>query len=111
MTFHAVPPGHTQSETEPLSPDSVNNVREQLQISKDYFSMLYVEKDGEVKAWFPSPMWSLDNIYDLVDSMELRRREEKLQKRLGIHCSDDGGRGGGYDGDGAEGYLYHRSGA
>lgn len=79
--------------------------------------MLVVGKDGDVKAWFPSPMWSLDNIYDLVDSMELRLQEEKLQKRLGIHCPEDKGRGGsegggyrGYDGEGAEEtYLYHRS--
>lgn len=101
---------------EPLSRDTVNNLREQLKISKDYFSMLVVGKDGEVKAWFPSPVWSLDNIYDLVDSLELRLQEEKLQKRLGIHCPEERGRGGGeeeryrgYDGDGSEGYLYHRA--
>ena len=95
----------------------VNNLREQLKISKDYFSMLVVGKDSDVKAWFPSPMWSLDNVYDLVDSMELRLQEQKLQKRLGIHCPEDRGRGGsdgghyrGYDEDGAEeAYLYHRS--
>lgn len=79
--------------------------------------MLVVGKDGDVKAWFPSPMWSLDNIYDLVDSMELRLQEEKLQRSLGIHCPEDrggGGRGGGgyhgYDEEGAEeSYLYHRT--
>uniref|UniRef100_A0A8D3CRK8 DUF4174 domain-containing protein n=1 Tax=Scophthalmus maximus TaxID=52904 RepID=A0A8D3CRK8_SCOMX len=106
-----------QSEVEPLSRDMVNNLREQLKISKDYFSMLIVGKDGDVKAWFPSPMWSLDNIYDLVDSMELRLREEKLQKRLGIHCPEERGRGGseaghyrGYDEDRAEEmYSYHGS--
>ncbi|XP_038590666.1 coiled-coil domain-containing protein 80 isoform X1 [Micropterus salmoides] len=109
--------GHSQSEVEPLSRDTVNNLREQLKISKDYFSMLVVGKDGNVKAWFQSPMWSLDNIYDLVDSMELRHQEEKLQKRLGIHCPEDRGRGGseeghyrGYDEEGEEEtYLYHRS--
>lgn len=66
-------------------------MRRQLQINRDYFSMLFVEKDGEVKAWFPSPEWSLDNIYDLVDSTETRLQEEKLQGRLGIRCPD--GRG------------------
>lgn len=66
-------------------------MRQQLQINKDYFSLLYVEKDGEVKAWFPSPVWSLGNIYDLVDSSETRLQEEKLQGRLGIRCPD--GRG------------------
>ncbi|KAM7392999.1 hypothetical protein PAMA_007899 [Pampus argenteus] len=109
--------GRSQSEVEPLSRDMVNNMREQLKISKDYFSMLVVGKDGDVKAWFPSPMWSLDNIYDLVDSMELRLQEEKLQRRLGIHCPEDRGRGGseeghygGYDEDGAEeAYSYQRS--
>ncbi|XP_047424945.1 coiled-coil domain-containing protein 80 [Mugil cephalus] len=111
--------GRSQSEVESLSRDTVNNLKEQLKISKDYFSMLVVGKDGDVKAWFPSPMWSLDNIYDLVDSMELRLQEEKLQRRLGIHCpaEDRGGGGGsetghyhGYDDDGAEDtYQYHRS--
>uniref|UniRef100_A0A668ABK1 DUF4174 domain-containing protein n=1 Tax=Myripristis murdjan TaxID=586833 RepID=A0A668ABK1_9TELE len=108
--------GRSQSEIEPLSRDTVNNLREQLKISKDYFSMLVVGKDGDVKAWFPSPMWSLDNIYDLVDSMELRVQEEKLQRSLGIHCPEDrggaGGEGGryGYDEGGAEeSYLYHHT--
>nr|XP_015796375.2 coiled-coil domain-containing protein 80 [Nothobranchius furzeri] len=88
--------GRSQSEVEPLSRDMVNNLREQLKISKDYFSLVVVGKDGDVKAWFPSPLWSLDNIYDLVDSMELRVQEAKLQKRLGISCPETGGgRGGG----------------
>ncbi|XP_029372217.1 coiled-coil domain-containing protein 80 [Echeneis naucrates] len=90
--------GRSQSEVEPLSRDMVNNLREQLKISKDYFSMLIVGKDGNVKAWFPSPMWSLDNIYDLVDSMELRLQEEKLQRRLGIHCPEERGRESSEDG-------------
>lgn len=79
----------------------VNDLREQLKISKDYFSMLVVGKDGDVKAWFPSPMWSLENVYDLIDSLELRLQEEKLQRRLGIHCPEVHERGGG------EGERYH----
>ncbi|XP_075960944.1 coiled-coil domain-containing protein 80 [Anarhichas minor] len=108
--------GHSQSEVEPLSRDMVNNLREQLKISKEYYSMLVVGKDSDVKAWFPSPMWSLDSIYDLVDSMEQRLQEEKLQKRLGIHCPEDRGTGGseeghypGYDEDGADDTYYRRS--
>ncbi|XP_041825149.1 coiled-coil domain-containing protein 80 [Melanotaenia boesemani] len=109
--------GRSQSEVEPLSHETVNNMREQLKISKDYFSMLVVGKDGDVKAWFSSPMWSLDNIYDLVDSMELRLQEWKLQRRLGIHCPEDRGRESseaehnpGYDEDRADyTYLYHQS--
>lgn len=112
----SLPPGRSQSEAEPLSSRSVTDLREQLKISRDYFSMLVVSKDGEVKAWFPSPMWSLDNIYDLVDSLELRLHEEKLQKRLGIHCPEDrggaagggGGAGGGYDEVRAEEYHYRQ---
>ena len=110
-------PGRSQSEVEPLSNEMVNNLREQLKISEDYFSMLVVGKDGDVKAWFPSPLWSLDSVYDLVDSMELRLQEEKLQRSLGIHCAEDRGRAGneeghypGYDEDGAEEiHTYHHS--
>ena len=88
---------------DPLSRDEVNSLREQLKVSKDYFSMLVVGKDGDVKAWFPSPMWSLETIYDLVDSLELRVREEKLQTSLGISCPEDGGGGGGGRGGGRGG--------
>ncbi|XP_038139594.1 coiled-coil domain-containing protein 80 [Cyprinodon tularosa] len=109
--------GRSQSEVEPLSHLVVNNLREQLKVNKDYFSMLVVGKDGDVKAWFPSPIWSLNNIYDLVDSMELRIQEANLQMSVGIQCPEDVGRGGsetghypGYDEDRAEGtYLYHQS--
>ncbi|XP_036070320.1 coiled-coil domain-containing protein 80 isoform X2 [Oryzias melastigma] len=98
--------GRSQSEVEPLSSATVRNLREQLKISEDYFSMLVVGKDGDVKAWFTSPMWSLDSIYDLVDSMELRLQEEKLQRSLGIHCTEEGGARGGeagqYPGYGGE---------
>ena len=88
---------------DPLSRGAVNSLREQLKVSKDYFSMLVVGKDGDVKAWFPSPMWSLETIYDLVDSLELRVREEKLQTSLGISCPEDGGGGGGGAGGGEGG--------
>ncbi|KAM8827427.1 coiled-coil domain-containing protein 80 isoform 2-T2 [Spinachia spinachia] len=109
--------GHSQREVEPLSRDAVNELREQLKISRDYFSMLVVGKDSNVKAWFPSPMWSLDSIYDLVDSTDLRLQEETLQTRLGIRCPEDRETGGvegghypGFDEDGADSaYLYHRS--
>ncbi|XP_049595002.1 coiled-coil domain-containing protein 80 [Syngnathus scovelli] len=103
--------GRSQSEVEPLSRMAVNNLREQLKISKDYFSMLVVGKDSDVKAWFPSPMWSLESVYDLVDSTELRLQEEMLQRRLGILCPDAHGRGGGEEGGGYHGYGgdHHRS--
>lgn len=83
------PVGKSQTEKESLSQDVVRNLRDQLKINRDYFSMLVVGKDGDVKAWFPSPMWSMANIYDLVDSMELRQQEDKLQQTLGIHCPED----------------------
>ncbi|KAK3555413.1 hypothetical protein QTP86_015701, partial [Hemibagrus guttatus] len=86
--------GKSQSEKEVLSPEVVRNLRDQLKITTDYFSMLVVGKDGEVKAWYPTAMWTLSNIYDLVDSMELRQQEQKLQKTLGIHCPEDSGGAG-----------------
>ncbi|KAM4720511.1 coiled-coil domain-containing protein 80 [Anableps anableps] len=85
--------GRSQSKVKPLSRGVVNNLRQQLKISKDFFSMLVVGKDGDVKAWFPTPLWSLDNIYDLVDSMELRIQEANLQMSVGIQCPEDIGDG------------------
>ena len=105
-TFPLSLTGKSQTENEPLSRDVVTGLQDQLKINREYFSMLVVGKDGDVKAWFPSPMWSLANIYDLVDSMELRQQEEKLQRTLGIHCPEDtGGSYQGYD----EEADYHRS--
>ncbi|XP_060791933.1 coiled-coil domain-containing protein 80 [Neoarius graeffei] len=106
--------GKSQTEKELLSPEVVRNLRDQLKITTDYFSMLVVGKDGEVKAWFPTAMWSLSNIYDLVDSMELRQQEQELQQTLGIHCPEDshgvgGGTHHGYTREAENSYLYHRS--
>uniref|UniRef100_A0A673IQF2 Coiled-coil domain-containing protein 80-like n=1 Tax=Sinocyclocheilus rhinocerous TaxID=307959 RepID=A0A673IQF2_9TELE len=102
--------GKSQPEKETLSQDVVESLRNQLKINRDYFSMLVVGKDGYVKAWFPSPMWSLGSIYDLVDSMELRQQEQKLQQTLGIHCPDENtGTYHGYTEETEDGYLYHRS--
>ncbi|XP_065142834.1 coiled-coil domain-containing protein 80 [Paramisgurnus dabryanus] len=102
--------GKSQPEKETLTQDVVENLRNQIKINKDYFSMVVVGKDGDVKAWFPSPMWSLGSIYDLVDSLELRQQELKLQKTLGIHCSDETtGSYHGYTEETEDSYLYHRS--
>ncbi len=104
------PTGKSQPEKETLSQDVVESLRNQLKINRDYFSMLVVGKDGDVKAWFPSPMWSLGSIYDLVDSMELRQQEQKLQHTLGIHCPDENtGTYHGYREETEDSYLYHRS--
>lgn len=100
-------PGKSQSEVERLSADSVNRLREQLKISRDYFSMAVVGKGGDVRAWFPTPMWSMASIYDLVDSTELRQQEQKLQVTLGIDCPEDNG--GRTEDIGEESYLYSRS--
>ncbi|XP_043076913.1 coiled-coil domain-containing protein 80 [Puntigrus tetrazona] len=102
--------GKSQPEKEMLSRDVVESLRNQLKINRDYFSMLVVGKDGDVKAWFPSPMWSLGSIYDLVDSMELRQQEQKLQQTLGIHCPEENtGTYHGYTEETEDSYLYHRS--
>ncbi|XP_062334644.1 coiled-coil domain-containing protein 80 [Osmerus eperlanus] len=110
--------GRSQTEVEPLSGEVVEGLRGQLKIRAAYFSMLVVGKDGEVKTWFPSPMWSLDSIYDLVDSMELRLQEERLQRSLGISCPNDASRDGaggvdgsyyGYEEERREGYMYHQT--
>ncbi|XP_030626118.1 coiled-coil domain-containing protein 80 [Chanos chanos] len=102
--------GKSQTEKEPLSQEVVKGLSDQLKINRDFFSMLVVGKDGDVKAWFPSPMWSLSNIYELVDSMELRQQEEKLQRTLGIGCLDEGADTyHGYQDETDESYLYRRS--
>ncbi|KAL4617281.1 coiled-coil domain-containing protein 80-like [Arapaima gigas] len=90
--------GKSPSENELLTHDTVNGLREKLKIHRDYFSMVVVDKGGKVEAWFPTPLWSLSNVYDLVDSTEQRQQELKLQRALGIHCPEEGNGGSEYGG-------------
>uniref|UniRef100_A0A3B3D9R8 Coiled-coil domain-containing protein 80 n=1 Tax=Oryzias melastigma TaxID=30732 RepID=A0A3B3D9R8_ORYME len=88
--------GSATVDREGLSPTLVNDVRNYFQISPEYFSMLLVGKDGNIKSWYPTPMWIMDNIYDLVDSMQLRRQEMAIQQSLGMRCPEDEYGGYGY---------------
>ncbi|XP_049340938.1 coiled-coil domain-containing protein 80 [Astyanax mexicanus] len=81
--------GSATVEREGLSATLVKDIRNYFQISPEYFSMLLVGKDGNVKSWYPSPMWSMAIIYDLVDSMQLRRQEMAIQQSLGMRCPED----------------------
>ncbi|XP_062862439.1 coiled-coil domain-containing protein 80 [Trichomycterus rosablanca] len=80
--------GSGSVDRESLSVALVRDIRNYFQISHEYFSMLLVGKDGNVKSWYPSPMWSMDIIYDLIDSMQLRRQEMTIQQSLGIQCPE-----------------------
>ncbi|KPP64362.1 coiled-coil domain-containing protein 80 precursor-like [Scleropages formosus] len=88
--------GSATVEREGLSATLVKDIRNYFQISPEYFSMLLVGKDGNVKSWYPSPMWSMANIYDLIDSMQLRRQEMAIQQSLGLRCPEDEYGGYGY---------------
>ncbi|KAJ8407286.1 hypothetical protein AAFF_G00278600 [Aldrovandia affinis] len=88
--------GTATVEREGLSAILVKDIRNYFQISPEYFSMLLVGKDGNVKSWYPSPMWSMAIIYDLVDSMQLRRQEMAIQQSLGMRCPEDEYGGYGY---------------
>ncbi|KAK2850088.1 hypothetical protein Q7C36_008871 [Tachysurus vachellii] len=81
--------GSATVDREGLSATLVRDIRNYFQISPEYFSMLLVGKDGNVKSWYPSPMWSMANIYDLIDSMQLRRQEMAIQQSLGMRCPED----------------------
>ncbi|XP_040004588.1 coiled-coil domain-containing protein 80 isoform X2 [Xiphias gladius] len=103
--------GTATVEREGLSASLVKDMRNYFQISPEYFSMLLVGKDGNVKSWYPSPMWSMAIIYDLVDSMQLRRQEMAIQQSLGMRCPEDEYGGYGYHQHGYEhGYQdgYHQ---
>ncbi|XP_070771283.1 coiled-coil domain-containing protein 80 isoform X2 [Enoplosus armatus] len=103
--------GSATVEREGLTATLVKDMRNYFQISPEYFSMLLVGKDGNVKSWYPSPMWSMAIIYDLVDSMQLRRQEMAIQQSLGMRCPEDEYGGYGYHQHGYEhGYQdgYHQ---
>lgn len=93
--------GSSKTEREGLSAPLVRDLRNYFQVSADYFSMLLVGKDGNVKSWYPSPLWSMSNIYELIDSMQLRRQEMTIQQSLGMHCPEEDY---GYHGEYHEGY-------
>ncbi|XP_062313085.1 coiled-coil domain-containing protein 80 isoform X1 [Osmerus eperlanus] len=102
--------GSATVDREGLSATLVKDIRNYFQISPEYFSMLLVGKDGNVKSWYPSPMWSMAIIYDLVDSMQLRRQEMAIQQSLGMRCPEDEYGGYGYHHHGYDGYqdAYHQ---
>ncbi|XP_075710026.1 coiled-coil domain-containing protein 80 [Rhinoderma darwinii] len=96
--------GSSSVEREDLSFNLVRDIRNYFQISPEYFSMLLVGKDGNVKSWYPSPMWSMAIVYDLIDSMQLRRQEMAIQQSLGMRCPEDEYGGYGYHGYPHQGY-------
>ncbi|KAF1668179.1 Coiled-coil domain-containing protein 80, partial [Aptenodytes patagonicus] len=88
--------GNSTVDREDIPANLVKDIRNYFQISPEYFSMLLVGKDGNVKSWYPSPMWSMAIVYDLIDSMQLRRQEMTIQQSLGMQCPDDEYGGYGY---------------
>nr|XP_003219242.1 PREDICTED: coiled-coil domain-containing protein 80 [Anolis carolinensis] len=90
--------GSSSVDREDLPAHLVKDIRNYFQISPEYFSMLLVGKDGNVKSWYPSPMWSMVIVYDLIDSMQLRRQEMAIQQSLGMRCPEDEYAGYGFHG-------------
>ncbi|KAJ7320300.1 hypothetical protein JRQ81_019811 [Phrynocephalus forsythii] len=90
--------GSSSVDREDVPAHLVKDIRNYFQISPEYFSMLLVGKDGNVKSWYPSPMWSMVIVYDLIDSMQLRRQEMAIQQSLGMRCPEDEYAGYGYHG-------------
>ncbi|XP_034856060.1 coiled-coil domain-containing protein 80 [Mirounga leonina] len=90
--------GSSVVEREDIPAHLVKDIRNYFQVSPEYFSMLLVGKDGNVKSWYPSPMWSMVIVYDLIDSMQLRRQEMAIQQSLGMRCPEDEYAGYGYHG-------------
>ncbi|CAH2220381.1 coiled-coil domain-containing 80 [Pelobates cultripes] len=96
--------GSSSVDREDLTSNLVKDIRNYFQVSPEYFSMLLVGKDGNVKSWYPSPMWSMAIVYDLIDSMQLRRQEMAIQQSLGMRCPEDEYGGYGYHGYHHQGY-------
>ncbi|XP_075398645.1 coiled-coil domain-containing protein 80 [Tenrec ecaudatus] len=88
--------GSSAVDREDVPAPLVKDIRNYFQVSPEYFSMLLVGKDGNVKSWYPSPMWSMVIVYDLIDSMQLRRQEMAIQQSLGMRCPEDEYAGYGY---------------
>ncbi|KAK2091962.1 hypothetical protein P7K49_031246 [Saguinus oedipus] len=88
--------GSSAVEREDVAAHLVKDIRNYFQVSPEYFSMLLVGKDGNVKSWYPSPVWSMVIVYDLIDSMQLRRQEMAIQQSLGMRCPEEEYAGYGY---------------
>uniref|UniRef100_A0A8C1SBV0 Coiled-coil domain-containing protein 80 n=1 Tax=Cyprinus carpio TaxID=7962 RepID=A0A8C1SBV0_CYPCA len=98
--------GSASVDREDLPASLVQDIRSYFQISQECFSMLLVGKDGNVKSWYPSPLWSMSIIYELVDSMQLRRQEMAIQQSLGTCWPDDYSHHDGYHEGYHDGYGY-----
>ncbi|XP_078252951.1 uncharacterized protein LOC144592299 [Rhinoraja longicauda] len=83
--------GRSQVETESLSWAAVSGLREHYQVGEDHFMMLLTGKDGAIRSWYLSPVWSLAAVYEQLDSTPERQEETRLQQRLGIGCDRDDG--------------------
>ncbi|XP_043529930.1 coiled-coil domain-containing protein 80-like [Chiloscyllium plagiosum] len=81
--------GRAEVATEVFSSMLVKGLREHFQISEEHFMLFVIGKDGTINSWYLTPVWSLTNIYELVDSMQLRQEEVQLQETLGISCQED----------------------
>ncbi|XP_043928305.1 coiled-coil domain-containing protein 80 [Protopterus annectens] len=76
-------------EREEIPYSLIHDIRNYFQLSREYFIMLLVGKDGNVKSWYPSPIGSMAIVYDLIDSMQLRRQEMAIQQSLNMRCPED----------------------
>lgn len=76
-------------EREEIPYSLIQDIRNYFQLSREYFIMLLVGKDGNVKSWYPSPIGSMAIVYDLIDSMQLRRQEMAIQQSLNMRCPED----------------------
>uniref|UniRef100_S4RRK9 DUF4174 domain-containing protein n=1 Tax=Petromyzon marinus TaxID=7757 RepID=S4RRK9_PETMA len=75
-------------EREMLDSVMARNLRAHFGLREDYFSMVLVSKEGEVTSWFPSAMWSMAIVYDLIDSSPSRQHEMALQQSSGLRCPE-----------------------
>jgi hypothetical protein len=79
IVFRVFEKGSSRSANQPLAAEQVDNLRRRFGIETGQFTVILIGKDGGVKMMREGGV-ELQDIFDRIDSMPMRRREMRERK-------------------------------
>jgi hypothetical protein len=79
MVLEIIEKGQSRAGNQLLSEKSVQDIRKRLGVETGSFQVLLIGKDGGVKLRSSEPV-SMKDLFDLIDSMPMRRQEMESRK-------------------------------
>ena len=74
VVFEVLEREASKMNTTPIDPQAADSIRDRFSVSPNIFSLILVGKDGGIKLKRYDQV-SLEEIFDLIDSMPMRQRE------------------------------------